>query len=78
VTARAYPRLGERLELRTFCSATGPRWAQRTTTVAGPGGDLIQAVAIWAAVDLATGLPRPLGEPPHRVGPAVAAEARCA
>ena len=62
VTARAYPRLGERLELRTFCSATGPRWAQRTTTVAGPGGDLIQAVAIWAAVDLATGLPRPLGE----------------
>ncbi len=62
VTARAYPRLGERLELRTFCSAAGPRWAQRTTTVAGPGGDLIQAVAIWAAVDLASGLPRPLGE----------------
>ncbi len=62
VTARAYPRLGQRLELRTFCSAAGPRWAQRTTTVAGPGGDLIQAVAIWVAVDLASGLPRPLGE----------------
>jgi acyl-ACP thioesterase len=62
VTARAYPRLGERLELRTFCSAAGPRWAQRTTTVAGPGGDVIQAVAIWAAVDLTTGVPRPLGE----------------
>lgn len=62
VTARDCPRLGERLELRTFCSAAGPRWAQRTTTVAGPGGDLIQAVAVWAAVDPATGLPRPLGE----------------
>jgi acyl-ACP thioesterase len=66
-----YPRRGERLGLRTFCSATGPRWAERTTTVAGPGGDLIQATAIWVAADPATGRPCPLGEDFLRIyGPA--------
>jgi acyl-ACP thioesterase len=64
---RGYPRFGERLRLRTFCSATGPRWAERTTTVTGPGGDLIQAVAVWVAADLATGRPCPLGEEFHRI-----------
>jgi acyl-ACP thioesterase len=68
---RGYPRLGERLGLRTFCSATGPRWAERTTTVAGSGGDLIQATAIWVAADPATGRPCPLGEDFRRIyGPA--------
>ena len=59
VTVLGYPELGARLRLRTFCSATGPRWAQRTTTVAGPDGPLIQAVAVWAAVDRASGQPVP-------------------
>ena len=62
VTVHGYPQFGMPLTLRTFCSATGPRWAQRTTTVAGPGGPLIQAVAIWAAVDLINGAPVPLGD----------------
>ena len=62
VTVHRYPEFGARLRLRTFCSATGPRWAQRTTTVAGPQGPLIQSVALWAAVDLATGQPVPLGD----------------
>lgn len=62
VTVHGYPQFGTPLTLRTFCSATGPRWAQRTTTVAGPGGPLIQAVAIWAAVDLISGAPVPLGD----------------
>src|ERR1700753_3067429 len=61
ITVHRYPRLGASVTLRTFCSATGPRWAQRTTTVAGPGGPLIQAVAILAAVDLISGAPVPLG-----------------
>lgn len=61
VTVRGYPRYGEDVRLRTFCSATGPRWAERTTTVAGPGGDLIQARAVWVAVDPSTGQPCPLG-----------------
>ena len=62
VTVHGFPRFGARLTLRTFCSATGPRWAQRTTTVAGPGGPLLQSVAVWAAVDMASGGPVPLGD----------------
>jgi acyl-ACP thioesterase len=67
VLIRGYPRFGEQLRLRTFCSATGPRWAERTTTVAASGGDLIQAVAVWVAADRATGRPCPLGEEFHRI-----------
>jgi acyl-ACP thioesterase len=62
VTVHSYPRFADRLTLRTFCSATGPRWAQRTTTVSGADGPLMQSVAIWAAVDLASGQPVPLGD----------------
>ena len=38
VAVRDYPGFGQRVGLRTFCSATGPRWAERTTTLAGPDG----------------------------------------
>jgi acyl-ACP thioesterase len=62
VTVHGYPRFGDEVTLRTFCSATGPRWAQRTTTVAGADGPLVQSVAIWAAVELSSGQPVPLGE----------------
>jgi acyl-ACP thioesterase len=60
VSVRGWPRLGERLTVRTFCSGTGPRWAERTTTLAGAAGDLIQARAVWAAV-ARDGRPAPLG-----------------
>ena len=65
ITVHGYPRFGAHLTLRTFCTATGARWAQRTTTVAGPDGPLIQSVAIWAAVDLDSGQPVPLGDGFH-------------
>jgi len=61
VTVREFPRFGGRVWLHTFCSATGPRWAERTTTVSGPDGDLMQASAVWAAVDRDTGRPALLG-----------------
>jgi acyl-ACP thioesterase len=67
VTVRAYPRVTERVTLRTFCSGTGPRWVQRTTTVARGGRPVIQAVALWVAVDRATGQPCALGEDFTRV-----------
>lgn len=50
------------MTLRTFCSGTGPRWAQRTTTVLSGAGPVMQAVAVWVAVDQVTGQPCPLGE----------------
>jgi acyl-ACP thioesterase len=62
VTVREYPRVTDEVALRTFCSGTGPRWAQRTTTVLAGGAAVIQAVAIWVAVDFATGQPCPLGD----------------
>ena len=63
---REYPAHRERISLRTYCSATGPRWAERTTVVSGAGGDLIQSTAIWVAVS-ADGRPVPLGEEFQRV-----------
>lgn len=56
------PLMTERITLRTFCSGTGPRWAERTTTVTGQNGDLLQATAVWAAVSRETGRPVPLDD----------------
>ncbi|HEY2313291.1 MAG TPA: acyl-ACP thioesterase domain-containing protein [Streptosporangiaceae bacterium] len=57
----ALPAMGERVSVRTFCSGTGPRWAERTTTLASPDGQpLVQATAVWAAVSRADGRPVPL------------------
>lgn len=66
LAVRGYPRRGQRLRLATFCSATGPRWAERTTTVTG-GADLIQARMVWVAVDPATGESCPVGPDFHRL-----------
>ncbi len=72
VAVREFPRFGGRIWLHTFCSGTGPRWAERTTTVSGPDGDLMQATAVWAAVGRADGRgPARAGVPPalRRGGP---------
>jgi acyl-ACP thioesterase len=60
IAMRGFPRMGDQITLRTYCSGTGPRWAERTTTVAGPAGDVLQATAVWAAVDPDSGRPVPL------------------
>jgi acyl-ACP thioesterase len=65
VAVRDLPRLGQQVSLDTFCSATGPRWAERTTTVTGPGGDLVQATAVWAAVGRSDRRPAVLGPQFH-------------
>jgi acyl-ACP thioesterase len=67
VTVHEFPRFGGHVWLHTFCSATGPRWAERTTTVTGPEGDLMQATAIWAALARADGRPASLGPEFHRL-----------
>jgi acyl-ACP thioesterase len=54
----ALPIMGERLKVVTFCSGTGPRWAERTTTLSGlDGRPFAQARAVWAAVSTADGRP---------------------
>jgi acyl-ACP thioesterase len=68
-----FPRMRERMSVRTFCSATGPSWAERTTTLAGADGGLIQARAVWAAVSRADGGLARLTPEFHRVyGPSTA------
>ena len=57
-----FPALGEDLVLRTFCSATANRWAERTTIVHGSQGAQLFAVSIWVAVDTQTGAPARLDE----------------
>ncbi len=64
---RGFPAHRERISLRTYCSATGPRWAERTTVVAAGGADLIQSTAIWVAVSGADGRTVPLGDTFHQV-----------
>jgi acyl-ACP thioesterase len=73
VAVAGYPRLGQRLRVRTFCSAIGPRWAERTTTLADGERELVRATAVWVAVDVGTGQPCPLGPEFQRVyGPSAA------
>ena len=67
VAVREYPAGGQQVEVRTFCSASGPRWAERTTTLSGPAGDLVQARALWVAITRADGRPCPLGPAFHRL-----------
>ncbi len=67
VTVRRFPVRSERVTLQTFCSGSGARWAERTTTVTGDGGGLLQARALWVAVDARTGRPVRLGDFFHEV-----------
>lgn len=55
------PRYGDEVELTTFCTGTGSRWAERRTTLAVDGSSVAEAVAIWVYVDRA-GRPAPLGD----------------
>lgn len=54
---RRLPPMGERLTITTYCSGTGARWAERTTTVSDPDGAIVQACAVWTAVSQADGRP---------------------
>jgi acyl-ACP thioesterase len=54
------PVVGEHLVLRTFCSGTGGRWAERRVQVHGDQGGAVEAVSLWVHVDLDTGRPTPL------------------
>jgi acyl-ACP thioesterase len=53
------PRYGENVELTTFCSGTGSRWAERRTRLSVGGEPVVDAVAVWVYVDQ-SGRPAPL------------------
>jgi acyl-ACP thioesterase len=54
------PRFTEAVEVATFCSGTGPLWAERRSTIRGDGGAHVEAVAVWVFLDRESGRPRPL------------------
>jgi acyl-ACP thioesterase len=51
----------ETVELATWCSATGPRWAERRVSLIGARGGRVEAAALWVYVDLQTMMPKRLG-----------------
>jgi acyl-ACP thioesterase len=57
----------EALELSTFCSGTGPRWAERRTTLVGDRGARVETVALWVFVDRERGRPLVLDDDFHRI-----------
>jgi acyl-ACP thioesterase len=56
----AFPVFWEPLEVATFCSGTGPLWAERRTTIRGAEGAHVEAVAVWVHLDGRVARPRPL------------------
>jgi acyl-ACP thioesterase len=60
VVVERFARLGEMVELRTFCSGTGSRWAERRVSVRGDEGAIMEAATIWVHVDLDNGRPKVL------------------
>jgi acyl-ACP thioesterase len=60
LSVRRFPRFGERLTLRTFCSGLGRMWAERRTTVTGADGSSeVEAVSLWVHLDPASWRPTP-------------------
>jgi acyl-ACP thioesterase len=56
------PRYHDRVELATFCSGTGPRWAERRTRLTGIGGVIVEAASLWVFVDRSSGRSLPLDD----------------
>jgi acyl-ACP thioesterase len=56
-----FPRWGELCTARTWCSGTGPMWAERRTSIIGATAR-IEAVGLWVRIDEARWRPIPPGE----------------
>ncbi len=60
VHASAWPVLGDRLRLATWCGGLGARWAERRSSIATAGGASLEVATLWVHVD---GAGRPLRLP---------------
>ncbi len=56
IRVEAFPRFGEGLTLRTFCSGIGRFSAERRTSIRGDGAN-VEAVALWVCLDPERGRP---------------------
>jgi acyl-ACP thioesterase len=64
IRVEAFPRFGEKLELRTFCSGVGRFSAERRTSIRGDRA-AVETVALWVCLDPERG--RPMRFPPDFV-----------
>jgi acyl-ACP thioesterase len=67
VEISAFPRFRDVLDLVTFCSGTGPCWAERRTSVTRGSTPVAEAVALWVFADEAGGRPLALGDEFFRI-----------
>jgi len=72
VRVERFPRFGERVSLRTFCSGLGRMWAERRTTIGGA----VEAVALWVHLDPDTLRPKPFSDEERAVYAGSAARRR--
>lgn len=56
------PVFQEWIQLATWCSGHGSRWAERRTEIRGEHGSHLEAVTVWIFVDGETGAPKPLDD----------------
>jgi acyl-ACP thioesterase len=54
-------RFREQVDLDTFCSGLGRRWAERRVSIVGRHGGRAETVTLWVRIDAVTGRPKPLG-----------------
>jgi len=62
LVVRRRPRLEEPINLVTWASGSGARWAERRTTIAVHGDPVVEVASLWVCVDLATMRPARLSE----------------
>lgn len=70
------PVFQEWIDLATWCSGHGGRWAERRTELRGSEGAHVDAVTVWIFVDGETGAPRKLNEDFFEIYGASAADRR--
>jgi acyl-ACP thioesterase len=65
IRVESFPRFGDELTLRTFCSGIGRFSAERRTSIEG-GSAAVETVALWVCLDPERG--RPMRFPPDFIG----------
>jgi acyl-ACP thioesterase len=61
IDVAAPPVFQEDVQLATWCSGYGGRWAERRTSITGADGGAIETVTLWVHVDPTSGRPARLG-----------------
>lgn len=57
IRVERFPRLGERVQLRTWASGEGRLWAERRTSITGEDGAAVESAGLWISIDPASGRP---------------------